>query len=200
MQEQGRIATGTIINFIIIIITVILITGCIQDKSVTNIKPEQDQQNPTLKETAIPGTEIERISSELDIMRLKGWNNLAGQLGQPKTTSLLWYHLKTSHDLDIKMVFGNPNKLNSALAILVSKSGESALPRTSIKGSDYYIIDPMTPAIIADFKFGDMFDDPGGGNNFLAGNFRLRQEDTNKVEQWVREMGIDLRYSDIQGK
>jgi len=98
------------------------------------------------------------------------------------------------------MVFGNPNKLNSAIAIMVSKGGESDFPKIRIKGEEYYIIDPKTPAIVGEFKYGDMFDDPGGSNNFLASNFRLQQKDLDKIKQWVRESGVTIRYSDFPVK
>jgi hypothetical protein len=174
-------------------------SGCVQEKP-PDTTSKQTQQTPVQTATVLQETSIEKISSELNMMKSKGWDRLVGQLGQPKATTLLWYHLKTSYDIDTKMVFGNPNKLNSAIAVMVSKGGESAFPKIRIKGEEYYIIDPKTPAIAGEFKYGDMFDDPGGSNNFLSSNFRLQQEDLDKIKQWVRESGVTIRYSDFPVK
>ncbi len=113
------------------------------------------------------------------MLKSKGWNNLAAQLGRPKTATLLWYHLRASYAVDAKVVFGNPNKLDAAVAIPMSES--TSLSRVSVKGADYYIIDPMIPEIVTEFKYGDMFDDPGGGNNYLASHFRLDKADMDKI-------------------
>ncbi len=59
---------------------------------------------------------------------------------------------------------------------------------------------PIVPEFMGEFKYGDMFDDPGGSNNYLAGNFRLRQEDVDRVEKWMAETGARIEYSDFPGK
>lgn len=120
-------------------------------------------------------------------------------MGRPKAAALLWYHLRTSYGIDPKLLFGSPNKLDSAIAIQV-KNESDALPRVKIKGAEYYVINPIVPEFIGEFKYGDMFDDPGGGNNYLAGNFRLRQEDVDRVEKWMKETGARIEYSDFPGK
>lgn len=190
---MDRLTIKATINCLLISIMIILISGCINDKT----QPGETLQRPAQTDAAIPGTPIEKISNELNMLESKGWYKLSRKLGAAKTTALLWYHLKSGYGIDIKMVFGNPNKLDSALAIMVTKGGDSSFPKIRIKGIEYYIINPKTPAVIDEFNYGDMFDDPGGSDNFLADRFRLRQADVDMIEEWMRETGVTIRYTDI---
>jgi hypothetical protein len=136
------------------------------------------------------------------MLRGKDWGRLAEQLGHARTTTLLWYHLKTTQNIDTKVLFGYPDKVNKAnLAIMVSAGGNSSLPTINIKGLKYYIIDPMTPAIITelkDFKYGDLFDDPR--NNYLASYFGLYLEDASIIEEWNKETGVGIKYTDFPAR
>jgi hypothetical protein len=155
-------------KWIVILILIILLSGCLEQKSTpeTDSSREQDMHKQAQKE-AVKTITIERISDEMDMLRSKGWGELSGQLGRAKTTTLLWYHIKKNYNIDTKIVFGNPNKLDSSIAILLSKGGESTLPKISIKGDEYYVINPNTPGIINEFKYGYVFDDPRGADNFI---------------------------------
>ena len=79
--------------------------------------------NTLVQTDSVKTITIERISDEMDMLRSKGWGELSGQLGRAKTTTLIWYHIKKNYNIDTKIVFGNPNKLDSSIAILVSKGG-----------------------------------------------------------------------------
>ena len=181
------------------ILLIILVSGCLT---------ENRDSSPTEHVTKVPApsdtilkdrTTMERISDDLGTLRSKDWSGLASQLGRPKAAALMWYHLRTSYGVDTKLLFGSPNKLDSAIAIQV-KNESDTLPRIKIKGIDYYVINPMLPEFMGEFKYGDMYDDPGGGNNFLASYYRLRQEDLDRVEKWMMETGAKVEYSDFVGK
>ncbi len=192
----------------------ILGSGCIESKQGQNTSIEgsysyqeapkiyevQTSQTPPPTVTKFVGADIEKISHELNIMNSKGWNKLAGELGQAKTATVLWYHIKTGYNMDVKMVLGEPNKLDAALAIMVSKGGESNLPKIKIKGAEYYVIYPMTPAIVNEFNYGYIFDEPWGEDNLYAEKLRLSHTDENKVENWMNESGMTIRYTDFTTK
>jgi hypothetical protein len=186
-------------KWIVILSIIILISGCLEQKSLleTTSSPEQDiqkvVQTPTVKTIA-----IERISDEMDMLNSKGWSQLSGELGRTKTTTLLWYHIKSNYNIDTRIVFGSPNKLDSCIAILASKGGESSLPKIVIKGDEYYIINPSTPGIINEFNYGLLFFDPRGADNFLVGSFSLRLQDNEIIEQWMAQNGVTVSYTDFK--
>ncbi len=181
---------------ILVLTATILMSGCIQDKPATGA-----QNNQTLVTSAptenIPRTTIEKVSSELDMLNSKGWNRLAVQLKRPRTTTLLWYHLKRTIGFEPKIVFGNPDKLNTSIAIPVKQGGNSTFPKIRIKGVDYYIIDPMAPSIISDFNYSYMYDDPGSVAPGFFNDFRLNTDDIGIVEQWMKETGVNLYDTDF---
>lgn len=177
---------------------IILVSGCVEDNRAVSLT-EPAITAPAPSEINIKEAAMERVSDDQSMLRSKGWSNLASQLGRPKAVALLWYHVRTSYGVDAKLLFGSPNKLEAAIAIQVMNESD-ALPRIKVKGVEYYVINPMVPEFMGEFKYGDMFDDPGGGNNYLAGNFRLRQEDLDRVEKWMKETGARVEYSDFPGK
>ncbi len=182
---------------ILISIVFILISGCLQDKQAS--AAIDNKTTPTPTHTPLPSTAIERISNELDMLSSKGWGNLESRLGRPRSTTLLWYHLKKIVGFEPKVVFGNPDKLKTALAIPVKTGGNSTFPVIKIKGVNYYIIDPVTPAVVSDFDYGYMYDDPGSVAPGFFGNFRLNTDDNAIVEQWMKETGVSLYYTDFPG-
>jgi hypothetical protein len=165
-----------------------LLSGCME-----NTKAPATQPAPT----TAPSTTIEKISSELEMLSAAGWSELATQLGRPKTTAVLWYHLRTRFAVAPKIVFGKPNKLDTAIAIL-AENETSEIPTVSIKRVEYYVIDPTTPKIIDDFNYGDMFDDPG--NNYLYDRFRLTKEDMEAIQQWMERTGVNIEYTEFTKK
>ncbi|MCZ7357268.1 MAG: hypothetical protein O8C66_10295 [Candidatus Methanoperedens sp.] len=183
------------IFLILIFAASILISGCLQYKQAIEAQDKPQTQNKELIQIA----PIEKISDELNLLQSKEWGRLAAKLGHPRATTLLWYHLRTTYSIDTKVIFGYPNKVNNAnLAIMVITGGNSSFPNINIKGVNYYIIDPMTPAIIndfKDFKYGDIFDDPR--NNYLSSYFGLYQEDASIIEQWNKETGVGIKYTDF---
>jgi len=187
--------------YLIFFIILIMITfgGCVQDKPFQEIETRHavERPEPANITELQAGTQIEKISSELKSLKINGWNRLSGKLGRPRTTAVLWYHLKTVHGIDTKIVFGNPDKLNSAVAILASKGGNSSLPKIMIKNNEYYIINPTIPEIMSEFKYGELFDDPGGRENYLSNSFRLDQKDINEIDIWMQGTGMVIRYSDF---
>ena len=105
-------------KYLAILILVILMSGCIDniDKHKTSI----NTTIPTSENIKIPEdkSSIEKISGELELLKSKNWNDLASQIGRPRATTLLWYHLKKTYNIDTKVVFGSPNKLDSSVAII----------------------------------------------------------------------------------
>jgi len=192
----------TIIISILVVSLFVLINGCLQQKSADfeQKNPIQTPSNTTSKiDTFYSDIPIERIAHNMATLKDKGWDRISSELGRTKTTTLLWYHIKKSHNIDTKMVFGNPVKLNTAIAILESKGGESAYPKVKIKGDNYYIIDPMAPEILSTFSYGYVFDDPA--SNYIAVNeFRLDTNDNEFILQWIDETGVDLTYTDFPYK
>lgn len=192
---------GLVIDVVFIAVTIIIVmimSIFLQNNFVTGALSDQMQQTPVQNETLKKNT-IENISGELNNLSLKGWAKLAEHIGQPRATTLLWYHLEATYDIDAKIVFDSPEKLNTAIAIKEPLWGDSPFPTVEIKGVKYYIIDPMVPAIVSDSKYGDMFDDPW--KTYLPYNyFRLFPEDIDAVEQWTKETGVTIRYSDILGR
>jgi len=186
-------------KWIIILNIIILLSGCLEQKSLPETVPSPDQgmqeqvQTPTVKIIA-----IERISDEMDMLNSKGWSRLSGELGRTKTTTLLWYHIKSNYNIDTRIVFGNPNKLESCIAILASKGGESSLPKVIIKGDEYYVINPSTPGIISEFNYSLLFYDPRGADNFLGGYFSLGKQDNERIEQWMAQSGVTVSYTDLK--
>jgi hypothetical protein len=150
-------------------------------------------QTPTIKTIA-----IEHISDEMDMLNSKDWSKLSGELGRTKTTTLLWYHIKSNYNIDTRIVFGNPNKLDSCIAILASKGGVSSLPKVIIKGDEYYVINPSTPGIINEFNYGLLFYDPRGADNFLGGSFTLGKQDNERIEHWMAQSGVKVSYTDLK--
>lgn len=188
--------TISAILIILIFTASILVSGCLLDKQAS-----EAQDRPQTQEL-IQKAPIEKVSDELDSLRSKEWGRLAAQLGHPRATTLLWYHLRTTYAIDTKVIFGYPNKVNNAnLAIMVLTGGDSSFPNINIKGVKYYIIDPMIPAIISDFKdfkYNDIFDDPR--NSYLSSYFGLYQEDATIIEQWKKETGANIKYTDFPVK
>ncbi|MCX9012086.1 MAG: hypothetical protein OIN66_13315 [Candidatus Methanoperedens sp.] len=188
---------AALVFIIFISIIIILISGCLNN-SATETQEDQGSQISAKAETAQKKA-IEKVSDELSVLNSKDWAKLAVQIGRPRATALLWYHLKTTYNVDTKVVFGNPKKLDAAVAIMESTGGTSPFPTTSIKGVKYYIIDPTVPAIIGEFKYGDLFDDPG--NTYLSYSyFRLFPEDIEIVKQWMKESGVNIQYTDFPAK
>ena len=185
-------------KWIIFLSIIVLLSGCLQQGSVQGkeLSNEQDQQS-SAQTQSVKTITIERISDEMDMLNSRGWGELSGDLGRTKTTTLLWYHIKKNYNIETKIVFGNPNKLDSSIAILASIGGESTLPKITIKGDDYYIINPSIPGIINEFKFGSMYDNPRSANNYLQGYFGLKQPDHDLIEQWMRGSGVIVTYSDF---
>lgn len=197
---SGRSLKQNIYNgkrWIVILSIIILLSGCLEQKSLPETAPSSEQheqvQTPTVKTIA-----IERISDEMDMLNSKGWSNLSGELGRTKTTTLLWYHIKSNYNIDTKIVFGNPNKLDSCIAIVASKGGESSLPKVIIKGDEYYVINPSTPGIISEFNYGYIFNDPRGADNYLGGSFSLGKQDNERIEQWMAQSGVKVTYTDLK--
>lgn len=191
----------TLIISILMLSMFFTVAGCLQQKSVNT-----EQKNavptsiiPTKDDTFYSEIPIERVAHNLETLNEKGWNRISTRLGRTKTTTLLWYHIKTSHNIDTKMVFGNPNKLNTAIAIMESKGGNSTFPKINIKGDNFYIIDPTIPQIIDKFSYGYVFDDPS--SNYISfSDFRLDTEDNEFILKWIDETGVDLKYSDFPYK
>jgi len=188
-------------KWIVILSIIILLSGCLEEKALPETAPSSEQdmqkgvQTPTVKAIA-----IERISDEMDMLNAKGWSKLSGQLGRTKTTTLLWYHIKSNYNIDTKIVFGNPNKLDSSIAILASKGGESSLPKVIIKGDEYYVINPSTPGIISEFNYGYVFNDPRGADNYLGGSFSMGKQDNERIEEWMAQSGVKVSYTDLKTK
>ncbi len=188
-------------KWIVFLSIIVLLSGCLEQRSVPETNPSTERYLNTLVQAdSFKTIAIERISDEMDMLRSKGWGELSGQLGRTKTTMLLWYHIKKNYNIDTKIVFGNPNKLDSCIAILASKGGESTLPKVSIKGDEYYVINPSTPGIINEFKYGYVFDDPRGADNFLGGSFFLKKSDHDRIEQWMGKSGVTVSYTDFTTK
>lgn len=183
---------------ILLLIIIILLSGCLEQKSFPETAPSPDQGLQEQVQTASVKTiAIERISDEMDMLNSNGWPELSGELGRTKTTTLLWYHIKSNYNIDTRIVFGNPNKLETCIAILASKGGESSLPKVIIKGDEYYIINPSTPGIINEFNYGYLFNDPRGADNYLGGSFSLGKQDNEKIEQWMAKSGVTVSYTDL---
>ncbi len=182
----------------LVIMLFVLISGCVQDKQVAAATDSRIIPTPT--RSSLPGTMIEKISNELGMLNSNGWNDLEKRLGRTRSTTLLWYHLKKFAGFEPKVVFGNQDKLKTALAIPVKMGGNATLPVIRIKGVDYYIIDPVTPAIVGEFDYGYIYDDPGSVPPGFFNNFRLNTDDIAIVEQWMRDTGVSLSYTDFSGK
>ena len=196
-RVNGKTRTIDVFFIILTIIIIMMVSSCLQDKTSAGVQVSQVLQTPV--QTEAPKTAIESVSGELNMLNSKGWTKLAEQLGRPRTTALLWYHLKTKYSIDTKVAFGNPKKLDAAIAIAASAGGDSPFPKIIVKGVEYYIIDPMTPAVAGEFKYGDMFDDPG--NTYLSYSyFRLFPEDIDIIKQWVKETGVTIIYTDFPAK
>ncbi len=195
-----RISSAEADSFTVILILVIfiLISGCLQDKQASAAPDNKTTPNPT--HTPLPTTAIERISNELDMLNSKGWSSLASDLKRPRATTVLWYHLKKIVGFEPRVVFGNSDKLKTALAVPVNWGGNSTFPVIKIKGVNYYVIDPVTPAIVSDFDHGYMYDDPGSVAPGFFNNFRLNTDDNAIVEQWMKETGVSLYYTDFPEK
>ncbi len=190
-----------VIDMVFIVVTIIMvmiISIFLQDDFVTGAQSDQIQQT-TVQNEIVKENIMVNVSGELNNLSLKGWTKLAEHIGRPRATALLWYHLKATYDIDAKIVFGSPKELDTAIAIKEPSWGDTTLPTVKVKGVKYYIIDPMAPSIVSDFKYGDMFDNPG--KTYLPSNyFRLFPEDIDAVKQWTKETGVDIRYTDILGR
>jgi hypothetical protein len=190
-----------VIDMVFIVVTIIMViimSVFLQGDFATGAQSDQIQQT-TVQNEIIEENIIMNVSGELNNLSLKGWTKLAEHIGRPRATTLLWYHLKATYDIDAKIVFGSPNELDTAIAVKEPSWGDTSFPTVNIKGLRYYIIDPMVPSIVSDFNYGDMFDDPG--RTYLPYNyFRLFPEDIDAIEQWTKETGVDIRYTDILGR
>jgi hypothetical protein len=186
-------------KWILILSIIIFLSGCLEQKSPPETAQSSDQSLQEQVQTSnVKTTTIERISDEMDMLNSKGWSKLSSDLGRTKTTTLLWYHIKSNYNIDTRIVFGNPNKLDTCIAILASKGGESSLPKVIIKGDEYYVINPSTPGIINEFKYGYLFNDPRGADNYLGGSFSLGKQDNEKIEQWMAQNGVIVSYTDLK--
>ena len=194
MIKISSIKADMLVSILILIIFIIF-SGCLQEKPASGAIENPEAAPP--KVTPVPGTPIERISNELDMLNSEGWGTLEAQLGRPRSTTLLWYHLKKIIGFEPKVVFGNPDKLKTALAIPVKMGGDTTLPKIKIKGVEYYVIDPVTPAIVSQFDFGYVYDDPGSVAPGFFNNFRLNTDDIAIVEEWIKETGVSLSYTDF---
>ncbi|SNQ61614.1 hypothetical protein MNV_410021 [Candidatus Methanoperedens nitroreducens] len=164
---------------------------------VTGAQGDPIQLTQVQKET-VKKNNMENISGGLNYLSSKGWTELAEHIGRQRATTLLLYHLRTTYDIDAKIVSGSPKKLDTAIAIKEPSRGDTPFPTVKFKGVRYYIIDPMTPAIVSDFKYGDIFDNTG--ETYLQYNyFRLFPEDIDAVKQWTRKTGVDIRCIDSIG-
>lgn len=173
----------------------VLVSGCLEGiKKIEGVTPTP---GVTTQSSLGGETTIEKVSDELDMLRGAGWSELATQLGRPKATAVLWYHLRTRFAVAPKVVFGKPNKLETAIAIL-AENKTSKLPTVTIKGVEYYLVNPTTPEIIDSFNYGDMFDDPG--NNYLYDRFRLTQEDMEAIQHWMQRTGVSIEYTEFTEK
>ncbi len=183
----------------IFFIMTVVISGCLQEKPAS---ARENQTTPDAKtsETALLRTTMDKVSFELDMLNSKGWNTLKSDLTRPRMTTLLWYHLKKLIGFEPKIVFGNSNKLNTAIAIPVKMGGNSTFPKIKIKNVDYYIIDPMTPEIVSEFDYGYVFDDPGSVMPGFFNDFRFNTDDIAFVEQWMSETGVTLSYTDFPAR
>lgn len=194
MVKRSSIKAHMLVSILILMIFIIF-SGCLQEKPASGAIENPEVAIP--EDTPVPGTPIERISNELDMLNSEGWGTLEAQLGRPRSTTLLWYHLKKITGFEPKVVFGNPDKLKTALAIPVKTGGDSTYPVIKIKNVNYYVIDPVTPAIISEFDYGYMYDDPGSVSPGFFNNFRLNLDDNAIVEQWMKETGVSLYYTDF---
>lgn len=193
-QKQFFFA-GIIILFFIM---VALMAGLLQQTPASSSNQEQQTSATSqINETILPKTTMDKVSGELSMLNSKGWGKLASDLKRPRTTTLLWYHLKKLIGFEPKVVFGNANKLNTALAIPVKMGGNSTFPIINIKGIDYYIIDPVTPEIVGEFDYGYIFDDPGSVMPGFFNDFRFNTDDVALVEIWMSETGVKLSYTDF---
>ncbi|VVB89498.1 Uncharacterised protein [uncultured archaeon] len=174
---------------------IVLTGGCFQEKA--SSLQDGVPTVPKTTETVLAKTTIEKVSSELSMLRSKEWVTLSSELKRPRTTTLLWYHLKKLTGFEPKVVFGNTDKLKTALAIPVKMGGESTFPKMKIKGVEYYIIDPMTPEIIGEFDYGYVYDDPGSVMPGFFNDFRFNTDDVASVKQWMSETGVNLSYTDF---
>ncbi|MDD5617314.1 MAG: hypothetical protein PHH85_14045 [Candidatus Methanoperedens sp.] len=192
VKQKQLIFKGAMVVFLLMIVSM---AGCLQEKPVS----EQDQvsTSPKITETMLPKTTMDKVSNELKMLKSKGWSTLATDLGRPRTTTLLWYHLKKLIGFEPKVVFGNANKLNAAIGIPIKMGGDSSVPKIKIKGVDYYIIDPMIPEIVSEFDYGYVYDDPGSVMQGFFNNFRLNTDDVALVEMWMSETGVTLSYTDF---
>ncbi len=177
-------------------IMIVVMSGCLQEKPAS---ARENQTTPDAKtsEAALLKTTMDKVSNELDMLNTNGWNTLKSDLTRPRMTTLLWYHLKKLIGFEPKIVFGNTNKLNTAIAIPVKMGGESSFPKIKIKNVDYYIIDPMTPELVSEFDYGYVFDDPGSVMPGFFNDFRFNTDDIAIVEQWMSETGVTLSYTDF---
>ncbi len=196
-EKQNRLLFAGAI--VLLLIMAVLTGGLLQGKPA----PSHADQTASIPETTVtPEREktMDKVSGELGMLKSKGWSKLASDLKRPRTTTLLWYHLKKLIGFEPKVVFGNAKKLETALAIPLKMGGDSSFPVIKIKGVDYYIIDPVTPEIIGEFDYGYVYDDPGSVMPGFFNDFRLNTEDLAIVEQWMSETGVSLSYTDLPGR
>ncbi len=197
-KQKQLVIAGVIVLFFIM---VALMSGLLHEKPASSLQQEQQTPaSPQQNETIIPKTTMDKVSSELSMLKSNGWGKLAEQLKRPRTTSLLWYHLKKTIGFEPRVVLGKADKLNTALAIPVKMGGRSTFPIINIKDVDYYIIDPVTPEIIGEFDYYYVVSDPGSVPDGYFNAFRLNMDDLVIVEQWMSETGVSLRYTDLPGR
>lgn len=197
-EKQKQLVIASVI--VLIFIMVALMAGLLQEKPASLQQDLQMPVSPQINETAIPKTTMDKVSSELSMLNSNGWGKLAEQLKRPRTTTLLWYHLKKTIGFEPRVVLGKADKLNTALAIPVKMGGDSTFPIINIKDVDYYIIDPVTPEIIGEFDYYYVVSDPGSVPDGYFNAFRLNTDDIAIVEQWMSETGVSLRYTDLPGR
>ncbi len=197
-EKQNRLLFAG--SIVLLLIMALLMGGLLQGK------PAQSRANQTTtgitETTGTPEqkTTMDKVSGELGMLKSKGWSNLASDLKRPRATTLLWYHLKKLTGFEPKVVFGNANKLETAIAIPLRMGGDSSFPVIRIKGVDYYVIDPVTPEIIGEFDYGYVYDDPGSVMPGFFNDFRLNTDDLTIVEQWMSDTGVSLSYTDLPGR
>lgn len=198
-EKQKQVIFAGVI--VLVFIMVAFMAGLLQEKPASSSQQEQQTSATSqINETILPKTTMDKVSNELSMLNSKGWGTLAEQLKRPRTTTLLWYHLKKTIGFEPGVVLGKADKLNTALAIPVKMGGASTFPIINIKDVDYYIIDPVTPGIIGEFDYSYVVSDPGSVPDGYFNTFRLDTDDLTIVEQWMAETGVSLRYTDIPGR
>ncbi|MHC1572093.1 MAG: hypothetical protein ACXQTM_06605 [Methanosarcinales archaeon] len=92
---------------LVFLLAAALLSGClgVEDASVRS-KPAPASGALNHSPAGEARTGIEGVSDKLERLKnRKGWSDLAYELGRSKTTTVLWYHLRTRSAVDPKVVF-----------------------------------------------------------------------------------------------